>query len=314
MVIHAITVWMALGVNVQLFITFKRRTTLYFWSILVTSWAIIICTICFDLRNFTTSGNGSALQWVQSAMWVFESVGFSFVLYSRLHLIVNSSKLKILPVLILCFDMAVHTVVLIGKAGKLTPKGWHTIIMFTPIFFSVQETFLSSLYVYLFIRFMRHSYSSRTKSMFRFLILGEAVVIFFDILMITLNSLHYEVLKTVLTPFFYAAKLKVEFMVLNRLMGFRQREDALLRISSTSGVDQGDRPRENSVCYDAGPALDSLDSDGFPDGGDDAITAVPTSTGEYLQEHAKQDNETSSDEIRYLERRHLGRNRKEEDV
>jgi hypothetical protein len=28
---HAITVWMAIGLNLQLLLTFKKRTTLYFW-------------------------------------------------------------------------------------------------------------------------------------------------------------------------------------------------------------------------------------------------------------------------------------------
>lgn len=30
-VFHTLTIWLALGVNVQLFLTFKRWTTLYFW-------------------------------------------------------------------------------------------------------------------------------------------------------------------------------------------------------------------------------------------------------------------------------------------
>jgi hypothetical protein len=30
-VFHTLTIWLALGVNLQLFLTFKRRNTLYFW-------------------------------------------------------------------------------------------------------------------------------------------------------------------------------------------------------------------------------------------------------------------------------------------
>jgi hypothetical protein len=160
-------------------------------------------------------------------------MGFSFVLYSRLHLIEDSAKLKALLFIIVVFDVTIHVLVLIGKDGHLSPKAWQTVIFFTPIFFSVQETFLSSLYVFLFMRFMRHvSHRTRTKSMFRFLIAGEVVIVCFDMAMVTLNSLHYEIAKTILTPFFYASKLKIEFMVLNRLMVFRQNTGELLYMDS----------------------------------------------------------------------------------
>ena len=38
--LHATTVWMALGLNIQIFLTFKRRNTLYFWYVLLTKLAM----------------------------------------------------------------------------------------------------------------------------------------------------------------------------------------------------------------------------------------------------------------------------------
>ena len=37
---HAATVWMAAGLNIQIFMTFKRRNTLYFWYV----------PVCFPLE------------------------------------------------------------------------------------------------------------------------------------------------------------------------------------------------------------------------------------------------------------------------
>ena len=64
--------------------------------------------------------------------------------------------------------------------------------------------------------------------MFAFLVFAEIVVICFDVAMVTLNSLHYEIAKTILTPFFYACKLKIEFLVLNKLMDFKQSNGELV--------------------------------------------------------------------------------------
>jgi hypothetical protein len=194
----------------------------------VTTWGIISVTALWDMRNFSRVGNSDALQWAQAVGWIVESMGFSFVLISRLYLIVDCSKLRFLPVIVAILDIIVHSIVLAGKAGQLSPKGWRTVIYFTPIFFTVQETSISSLYVYLFIKFMRHNYyGGRTRSMFHFLMFAEFVVICFDTAMVTLNSLKYEIAKAILTPFFYASKLKIEFMVLNKLMEFRNRNHEL---------------------------------------------------------------------------------------
>jgi hypothetical protein len=241
-------------------------------------------------------------------MWILESMGFSFVLYSRLYLVTDCRHLWLVPCIFVCLDLAVHTVVLIGKFGLLSRKGWSVVIEFTPMFFTTQESFLSSLYIYLFIRFMRQSaHDVRTKSMFRFLIIAEITVVLFDVMMITFNSLHFEVLKTILTPFFYSCKLKVEFMVLNRLMGFRQKE--LLHISSgTSGAAAVNRPASLGV----GPSTSSSSADSLPgreynNQGANDITAASIPVVDIV----KSGSESS---IERLERQYLGRPGKEENV
>lgn len=231
-------------------------------------------------------------------------MGFSFVLISRLHLVEDSSKLRLLPVLVIVLDLTVHTLVLVGKAGQLTSQAWKTILYFTPIFFTVQETFLSSLYIYLFIKFMRHnSYGSRTRSMFKFLLFAELIVVCFDVAMVTLNSLRYEIAKAILTPFFYASKLEIEFMVLNRLMNFRQK-DGELQCSDQGALGGGSAPAVDSSGLNSNGGSSSMHcaSEGASDGTMKDLSMVFRTQTFSASAHAENDN------IAKLERHYLGRN------
>ena len=280
-------------------------------SIFVTTWGIIGVTVLFDVRNFSRAGNSGVLQWAQAVGWIVESMGFSFVLISRLYLIVDGPKLKILPIVVVILDATVHTVVLVGKAGRLSPKAWRTVIYFTPIFFTVQETTISSLYVYLFVKFMQHNYyGNRTRSMFRFLMFAEIVVVCFDVAMVTLNSLRYEIAKAILTPFFYASKLKIEFMVLNKLMEFRQRNDEL----EYAGADAfGARVSPGSGCR----GLDSTDRSSTTQAASDGSGNNPKAAeglSMTMKEVSTNAVATPShiDEISRLENQYLGRSKTEE--
>ena len=260
--------------------------------------------VLFDLRNFTRVGNGKALQWTQSIAWIAESMGFSFVLISRLYLIADCRKLNLLPIIVVILDSTVHILVLVGKAGHLSPKAWSTIIYFTPIFFTVQETLLSSLYVYLFIKFMRHNhYGARTQSMFSFLVFAEIVVICFDVAMVTLNSLKYEIAKTILTPFFYASKLKIEFLVLNRLMEFKQ-GNGELEYSCPFSEEVSPSPGSSSL-----PSTDRDSSTQHVSevscGSEKAGKGLSTATREVLPSPVVESRDV--DEISRLERQYLGR-------
>jgi hypothetical protein len=279
----------------------------------VTTWGIVICTLALDVQIFTRSGNTDALQWVQSAGWVVESIGFSFVLYSRVHLVTDSRKLKIIPLVTGCLDATIHILIFLGQSRHLSPETWHVVVLFTPAFFAAQETFISSLYVYLFFRFLKqNSYNARTKSMFRFLILAEIFIICLDTVTVTLNSLRFEIATAILTPFFYASKLKVEFLVLNRLKGFRQNENSMLSINSTGcGVNEA-RQQGSVDPQSPGTASSPLKT---PDSGFHNQKVVDLSNK--LADNAncfQSENGSSPDDIASLERHYLGRFKTNENV
>lgn len=83
--------------------------------------------------------------------------GFLVVLYSRLHLIVDSPRiLRALLVVILGVGILLQIVMVLAGDRVLDTNVWVVTFRFEMIF-PFSEILLSSLYVYLFIRFMRQS-------------------------------------------------------------------------------------------------------------------------------------------------------------
>jgi hypothetical protein len=114
--LFGVTIWAALELQLQLLGTFKRRSTLYFWSILISAWGSILLTIGFILRLFSHVSSDS-LQSIISIGWVMMTSGFALVLYSRLYLIASGSKLLKGVFFMIVFDgIAFHTPVIVASA------------------------------------------------------------------------------------------------------------------------------------------------------------------------------------------------------
>jgi hypothetical protein len=86
------------------------------------------------------------------------------------------------------------------------------------IAFIFQEILPSSLYIYLFYQFAHGgSFEKRDEATMILLIMTQMAILLCDIAMTVLNYIHFYVLRMVLVPFTYAIKLRLEFVVLNRL-------------------------------------------------------------------------------------------------
>jgi hypothetical protein len=110
----------------------------------------------------------------------------------------------------------------IGVITKHQPSwiSWYPIIEKVQIAgFSVQETIISSIYIYAAQRMVKESYNAQTKHCIRLLILVQIVCILLDVPFIVLAYSDIFLLKATLTSFAYAIKLKLEFIVLNQLIG-----------------------------------------------------------------------------------------------
>jgi hypothetical protein len=81
--------YLCLELNIRLLVRSTRRS-LYFWSCLLCSWAIIIHLVLILLLDFRISKNNGVLVVIHFTWWTYV-VSQSVVLYSRLNLVVKST-------------------------------------------------------------------------------------------------------------------------------------------------------------------------------------------------------------------------------
>ncbi len=84
----AIAWYNVIDLNVLIWFTFKRRSGLYFYSLLLSSWGIMIYALAFLMKFFQVWKNNYVSVTFITIGWYAMVTGQSLVLYSRLHLVV----------------------------------------------------------------------------------------------------------------------------------------------------------------------------------------------------------------------------------
>jgi hypothetical protein len=231
--------------------------------------------------------------------------GSSLVLYSRLNLVLPNPKflrftlitilgnavLFQLPNIIMTYISGHGDHGTIQKINDIFPK--------LDIIFTVQEAFLSSLYVFVFIRFLNQGtpVSQDTIRTFYYLFIAEIVMFVFNIIMYVLLYLEIYLARRMVLGLFYAIKLKIEFIVLNRLVVFAQRRQAY------SGSILGEVVARNTMTAVSPSSELSRGSklpisrrlDAFSNGSEfaEAVSAARHLTGSREQRAQKEENKTT---------------------
>ncbi|KAK3994317.1 hypothetical protein QBC44DRAFT_236535 [Cladorrhinum sp. PSN332] len=235
-------------INTSLFILFKRRTGLYFWSCALASWGIILQPLFIVLADFQLWTNLLGAIICIYLTWLIMVVPQSWLLYSRLHLIVHNDVLLKWLRAVLIFNsvvFSVPTIILgtIAQATTINPAlfrinlAWDRVQL--TVFF-VQETALSLLYIWQARKYLRNSSllsqpylsetnpndssasppkaSPETKQVLNHLVLSNILVIALDIALLGVQYADLFYLQGAFKPCVYGVKLKVEFAILNRLL------------------------------------------------------------------------------------------------
>jgi hypothetical protein len=219
----AVSLWLALELTVQVCTTFKRRTGLYFWSILIVACGIAFHTIGLLLKLLVPGANVIFATVLAKVGWVMDTTGFAVVLYSRLHLVVQSQKtLRRVLVMIIVNAIIFHTPIIIFLMGLSIHKDWDPYVTpfeYTQVAgFSIQETIISYIYILKTIKFLKSGYSTQLRKVTTMLITVQVLVVLMDIALLVIDCIGMFTLKAVLHPFAYGIKLKIEFAVLNLLL------------------------------------------------------------------------------------------------
>ncbi|KAK0099372.1 hypothetical protein ONS95_003555 [Cadophora gregata] len=220
----AVAYWMSIELLLLVYVTFKRHTGIYFWSIIITTLGIILQTTGYILKSFENSWPVVLVAIICKIGWVANVTGFSIVLWSRLHLVVRSPRiLKWLLVIILVDGLVCHTPVVVFEFGLMTR---HHDTYYRPMqimeriqqtVFTLQETAMSCLYIYHTRKFLKIGYPLQTRKVIGLLLIVQLLVIALDAVLTLFDYTDKFTLKCTLHPLVYSIKLKLEFIVLNQL-------------------------------------------------------------------------------------------------
>lgn len=268
----AVTLWLCLEVNLQAVLVFRKWSTVYFWyghlgvtsclspslivrmhrSIIFTTWSVILYAISVVIMFLSDAGKSNALKdVVYPAARVCTNLGFIVVLYSRLHLIINAPRtLKRVAWGLLVTVLPFEIWLVVASTGKPPfHMGWkvHYVAYHLEVLVTCVEIALSCCYVFFFAkRFMGGDalpgaagkrMQREMRWTFVLLVLTELFVIAGDIATVTIWMTGLLLMRLAIDPFIYGLKLKVEFLLLNRLTGMTQQRAELRHISISTDPD-----------------------------------------------------------------------------
>lgn len=94
---------------VRIWMTFKRRRGLYFWSLEVATWGVLVYSMFFLFKFFQVVTNDLLTSAIIAVGWWCMVTGQSLVLYSRLYLIVqDAQKIKWILYMIIANAIIFH--------------------------------------------------------------------------------------------------------------------------------------------------------------------------------------------------------------
>ncbi|EFQ36315.1 integral membrane protein [Colletotrichum graminicola] len=224
-------IYNAAEIYVFIFATFRRRHGPYFWSMIVADSGIFVHAISSLIHYL---GHTVIIPGALAVVgWVAMVTGQSLVLWSRLHLVVYSRRwvrsvlaLIIADVLMLHVPMAVLWAVSL-TAPQTDRAAWlRRYLVYEKVsivVFSMQETLITGIFAWQGYLNMRPLFAFKTR-MARliciYLISLFFLVFLLDVGLILLEQTNHAVFQTTSKPFVYSIKLKVEFIVLNKLLAF----------------------------------------------------------------------------------------------
>ncbi|KAK0651132.1 hypothetical protein B0T16DRAFT_386624 [Cercophora newfieldiana] len=227
-VFHSVALWNVVELGFIIWATFKRRSGLYFWSFVVSSCGIIFHDIGFLLKFLQLTNPYLFVTFIFSG-WCAMVTGQSFVLYSRLHLIMTSpSRLKLVKTMIIVDAIVCHVPTGIMGFGVNSNNAAPFIRPFSVMeklqvtVFFIQEITISGLYIYETVKLMRIRRgvpehrprgSKSSRNLMGHLIAVNVIIVMLDITILALEYAGMYDLQTAYKGFVYSvggARDKVE--------------------------------------------------------------------------------------------------------
>jgi hypothetical protein len=220
----AVAWYNAIELVILCFATFKKYGSSYFWALLISSISILPFGLGYILIIFDISPGFFAVA-IEEVGWCGMVTGQSFVLWSRLHLLVYSRKiLRGMLTMIIINALILHTI------GWILEFGTHSnhASRFTQPFeiferiqligFSIQEIILSVFYTTGAVQHLKLRPQQQFRSALIQLVVVNIIFILMDAAIVGFQYAGLFRIHVSLKAMVYSVKLKLEYAVLGRLV------------------------------------------------------------------------------------------------
>ncbi|KAJ5128516.1 uncharacterized protein N7443_005639 [Penicillium atrosanguineum] len=210
---------------VLIFLTFKRFQGPYFWSMLISAVGILPYSVGYLMKFFDlTSATWVPVTLLTVGWWAMVT-GQSFVLYSRLHLVIENQRiLRLVKGMIIMniFLLHVPTTVLTYAANfsgsYASIAGYDIMEKIQLTGFCVQEVIISSLYMWETNRMLQSNTDRGSRKTIMQLLAVNVSCILMDIALMVIEFMNFYIYQTTLKATLYSVKLKLEIAVLGKLV------------------------------------------------------------------------------------------------
>lgn len=223
-----ISIYNTVELFLKIFMSFKHRNNLYFWSLLASTAGIALYALGFFFKYFNIIHQSMVFVTLIVVGWCCMVTGQSLVLYSRLHLIFRDGRRLRWVLLMIIFDAIlchVAVAVLIYGANSSNPDPFLTPYSiyekFQVTVFFVQECVISGLYMWQTVKTLRTEGNIRGKAgrtVMIHLLYMNVIIIIMDITLLGVEYAGYYYIQTTYKAAVYSVKLKMEFSILNKLI------------------------------------------------------------------------------------------------
>jgi hypothetical protein len=206
-------------------LTFKRYRGPYFWSMLIASIGILPYSVGYLIKFF----NLTSATWLPVTLltigWWSMVTGQSFVLYSRLHLVVQNMRVLrlvkgmiIMNIIILHIPTTVLTYAANFSTSPQTVMGYDVMEKLQLTGFCVQEVIISSIYMWETNRMLQLNPDHNSRKTIIQLLAVNVACILMDIALMVIEFMNFYIYQTTLKATLYSIKLKLEIAVLGKLV------------------------------------------------------------------------------------------------
>lgn len=227
-------------------VTFKRYRGLYFWSLLITTIAIIPYTLGGWGRLSGIFKNNLTGMIMNNIGWIFMVNGESIVLYSRLHLVTDNQRMMRWLLIMICTNLVIlyipTTVLAFGSQFPGMTKfvaGYAVMEKIQMTIWSIQEIIISGVYLWEVRKILKVMYEKGTRKLLWELVAMNVACIALDAVLLAVEFMNLYQIEVALKSMVYSIKLKMEFAVLSKLVKVvtHSDENGMQRVTTAGTTD-----------------------------------------------------------------------------